>query len=166
MSKSVRMIWKNQSLKSGEKKTTSSPSESPHCDQIPHNSLSSSRYSPLLRFVALKQLTSNFNMSTPMNQELKSSWSSRSLALCLLSYFEEVLLPNSTMSSNVRSWTWEFSNSKTSSRSYVPICALGLLSCPGANNGIAKQDKSGDDCVYKQHTSTSRSRANLVVNNP
>ena len=138
MNKSVRVMWRNQSLKSGETKTTSFPSGFHHSNQIPHNSLSSSRYSLLFRFVALKQLNINFNMSTPINQKLKSSRYSRRLTLRLLSFVEEVLLPNSTMSSNVRSWTWEFSNSQTSSRSYVRICALGLLSCLGANNGIAR----------------------------
>jgi len=51
MNKSVRRMWRNQSLKSGETKTTFFPSESHHCNQTPHNSLSSSRYSLLFRFL-------------------------------------------------------------------------------------------------------------------
>jgi hypothetical protein len=161
---SLWVICRNQSLKSEETKSITSPSESHHCNQT--LSLSSSRYSQLFRFVALKQPNINFNMSTPINQKLKSSWSSRILTLRLPRFFEAVLLPNSTMSSNVRSWTWEFSNSKISLRTNVQNCALGLLNCLGANEGTAKRGKSVDDSAYKQHTSTSRSRAVLIVNNP
>jgi len=47
MNKSVRRMWRNQSLKSGETTTTSFPSGSHHCNQTPHISLSSSRHSLL-----------------------------------------------------------------------------------------------------------------------
>jgi hypothetical protein len=43
----------------------------------------------------------------------------------LLSFFEAVLLPYSTMLSKVRSWTWEFSISKVSS--WTPTYVIGRL---------------------------------------
>ena len=114
---------KNQALKSGETKTSSSPSESPHSTQI------SSQFPVQMLLLAARSnqcpQTSSFSPSLSVNCKTVpvlsfgygSGSSASSRALCF---------PISRWPT-VSCWSWELSKSKTFPAQYVRICAVVVM---------------------------------------
>ena len=148
MHKSLRMTWRKQALKSGERNTSSSPSKSPIASKHFHNTLSSSYCSLLFR-------VTSFSESKPYSQHRNCHSPLLRLRLGFLGFFKGGLLPNVKTLSTVCSWRLEFSSSKTYPASYARICLLGLtcsIGYGGARDVSAERRKSrwrklGHDCI-------------------
>jgi hypothetical protein len=117
----LKMAWRNQAMKSGETKTTSSL-QSHHSSKHPHNSLCSSSSSLPVRINVLKQFDAK-----PLSQLPNRHGSTVRIRVMFLSFFKRALLPNFSRSWCVGILIMILEHSTISSTSHERICALGLV---------------------------------------
>ena len=92
-----------------------------------HSSLSSCCCSPPVPVNVFKHLDASFGPSKPLSQLQRRYGPLLRVRLRSLCPLKALCFRISTRWSDVTSWSWEFSNSKTSSASYVQTSALGLM---------------------------------------
>ena len=121
----LKMASRNQGLKSGERKRLLLFHNPLILCTHPQNTLSFCCCSPLASVDVLKHLDANFNEPKSLRQ-IRNHGPFLRLSLGFLTFSKGALLPNFNRMVERQILSWDTSNSKTSSASYLRICTFGL----------------------------------------